>query len=102
VAAACQSRSAGYSPTPRQAKFNPKAIYSNRPPEWDLGPVWDPDAEKLRKITRDELYARGRTLIEIADRMNKALAGRELFPDHPFDDERWWFMIWQASGASGA
>jgi len=39
--------------------------------------------------------------IEIADRMNKTLRGRELYSDHPLDDERWWFMIWQASGASG-
>jgi hypothetical protein len=70
------------------------------PPNWDLGPVWDPDAEKLHKITREELYAHGRTPVEIADRMNKALAGRELFSDHPLDDERWWFMIWQTSGVS--
>ena len=65
-----------------------------------LPPVWDPDAEKLHKIAREELYANGRTPIEIADRMSKALAGRELFSDHPLDDERWWFMIWQASGVS--
>jgi hypothetical protein len=70
------------------------------PPHWNLGPVWDPDAEKLHKIAREELYAHGRTPIEIASRMNKVLAGRELFSDHPLDDERWWFMIWQASGVS--
>jgi len=30
------------------------------PPSWDLAAVWDPDAEKLHKITRDELYVHGR------------------------------------------
>jgi hypothetical protein len=50
-------------------------------------------------IIRDELYTQGRTPVEIADRMNKELAGRELFSDHPLDNERLWFMIWAASGA---
>ena len=48
------------------------------PPNWDLGPVWDLDAEKLHKVTREEFYAHGRTPVEIAGRMNKALAGRGL------------------------
>jgi hypothetical protein len=69
------------------------------PPNWDLGPVWDPDAEKLHKITREELYAHGRMPVEIADRMNRTLRGRELYSDHPLDDERWCFEIWKASGA---
>ena len=66
------------------------------PPHRNLALVWNPDAEKLHKITREELYAHGRTPIEITDRMKKMLAGRELFSDHPLDDERWWFMIWEA------
>jgi hypothetical protein len=44
------------------------------PPNWDLKPVWDPDAEKLHRITREELNAKGRTPVEIAGRMNKTLA----------------------------
>jgi hypothetical protein len=44
-------------------------------------------------------YTQGRTPVEIADRMNKELVGRELFSDYPLDNERLWFMIWQASGA---
>jgi hypothetical protein len=46
------------------------------PSHWDLRSVWDSDAERLHKITRDEFYIHGRTPLEIADRMNKALAGR--------------------------
>ena len=69
------------------------------PPNWDLGPVWDLDAEKLHKVTREEFYAHGRTPVEIADRMNRTLRGRELYSDHPPDDGRWWFEIWKASGA---
>ena len=83
----------------RSGKINSESHLIKPPPNWDLGPVWDPDAEKLHKITKEELYAHGRTPVEIADRMNKTLRGRELYSDHPLDDERWWFMIWKASGA---
>jgi hypothetical protein len=69
------------------------------PPNWNLGPVWDPDAEKLHKITREELYAHDRAPVEIADRMNRTLRGQELYSDHPLDDKHWWFEIWKASGA---
>jgi hypothetical protein len=82
----------------RSGKINSESHLIKPPPNWDLGPVWDPDAEKLHKITKAELYAHGRTPIEITERMNNTLRGRELYSDHPLDDERWWFMIWKASG----
>lgn len=84
---------------PATGEIHSEAHLVKPPPNWDLGPVWDPDAEKLHKISREELYTRGRTPIEIADRMNNTLRGRELYSDHPLDDERWWFEIWKASGA---
>jgi hypothetical protein len=67
------------------------------PPSWDLGPVWDPDAGKLHRITREDLYTHGCRPVEIANRMNKMLRGRKLYSDHPLDDERWWFEIMKAA-----
>jgi hypothetical protein len=65
-----------------------------RPPShWDLDPVWDPDAEKLHGISKEQLFATGRPPVEIARRMNEILAGRELFSDGPVDDDRWLRII---------
>jgi hypothetical protein len=55
-----------------------EAFLVKPPPNWDLGPVWDPDVEKLHKVTKQDLYAHGRTPNVIADRMNKGLRGRQL------------------------
>jgi hypothetical protein len=68
------------------------------PAHWDLAAVWDPDAQKLHKITRQQLISEGRSPSEIVGRMNEVLAGRELFADAPVDDERWLFMIWEQTG----
>src|SRR5881392_2186115 len=63
------------------------------PAHWDLRPVWDPDAEKLHRISVKQLLTLGRPPVEIAERMNEALSGRALFSDSPVDDERWLRMI---------
>jgi hypothetical protein len=68
------------------------------PAHWDLAAVWDPDAQKLHKITPVQLIRNGRTPLQIVSRMNQALSGRRLFSDAPVDDERWLFMIWAESG----
>lgn len=68
------------------------------PPHWNLAQVWDPDAEKLHKISRSDLLAAGRPPSEIVRHMNDVLAGRELFSDAPNDDEKWLFKIWQEAG----
>src|ERR1700693_4561972 len=58
-----------------------------RPPShWDLDPGLGPDAQKLHRISRKQLFATGRPTLEIARRMNETLAGRELFSDSPVDD----------------
>ena len=59
------------------------------PSHWDMQTVWDPDAERLHRISREQLLAHGRPPLEIARRMNNVLAGRELFSDSPPDDEAW-------------
>ncbi len=72
------------------------------PAHWDITAVWDPDAEKLHKISSDQLIARGRTPLEIANRMNQALAGRELFSDGPAEDERWLRIVFDEAGLEPA
>ncbi len=70
-----------------------------RPPShWDLRSVWDPDAQKLHKISMRLLYSQGRTPLEIARRMNAALPDRELFSDGPADDERWLRLMFDEAG----
>lgn len=70
-----------------------------RPPaDWDMKPVWDPDAEKLHGITLRRLRAEGRPPEDIAARMNDLLAGRQLYSDSPVDDERWLTLLFDAAG----
>ena len=69
---------------------------------WDMEPVWDPDAEKLHEISRNQLIAHGLPPVEIARRMNEVLAGRELFSDGPADDERWLRIIFDDAGLDPA
>jgi hypothetical protein len=77
--------------------------YLVRPPlDWDMQPVWDPDAEKLHGISLEQLLAHGRLPFEIARRMNDVLAGRELFSDGPADDERWLRIIFEEAGPDPA
>ena len=69
-----------------------------KPPlHWDMQPVWDPDAEKLHRISLEQLLAQGRPPFEVARRMNEVLAG-ELFSDAPADDERWLRIIFDEAG----
>ena len=68
------------------------------PPSWDMESVWDRDAEKLHRISLEQLLAHGRRPFEIARRMNEALAGRELFSDGPAEDERWLRVIFDEAG----
>src|SRR5438552_2615965 len=63
------------------------------PTHWDMRPVWDPDAEKLHGVSLEQLLSDGRRPVEIAQRMNEALAGLELFSDGPTDDARWLRII---------
>lgn len=69
------------------------------PSHWDMQPVWDPDAERLHRISLEQLIAHGRPPFEIARRMSDVLAGKELFSDSPVDDERWLRMIFGEASA---
>jgi hypothetical protein len=68
------------------------------PSHWDIQSVWDPAAEQLHRISLEQLLAHGHPPFEIARRMNKVLAGRELFSDGPTEDERWLRIIFEEAG----
>jgi hypothetical protein len=55
------------------------------PSNWDLRAHWNPGAQALHGITIEQLMAHGRPPSEIANRMNAALVGAELFSDDPLD-----------------
>jgi hypothetical protein len=55
------------------------------PPEWLVEEHWDPAAQALHGISPGQLRSHGRTVSEIAQRMNRVLDGRELFSDSPLD-----------------
>jgi hypothetical protein len=72
------------------------------PAHWDMKPVWDPDAEKLHRISIRQLLTHGRPPVEIAQLMNEVLAGRKLFSDSPVDDERWLRLIFDEANLTPA
>jgi hypothetical protein len=72
------------------------------PSHWNMRLVWDPDAEKLHRISMPQLVAHGRPPFQIARRMNDVLAGRELFSDGPDEDERWLRIVFDEAGLDPA
>ena len=74
------------------------ASYLVRPlAEWQIVTVWDENAEALHGISLAELSAQGIPVRDIADAMNRELAGRELYSDSPFD-EAWLSQIFEGAG----
>lgn len=57
-------------------------------PAWDWSD-WDPNAEALHGISRQELVKKGLPAWDVARRMNEALAGRTLHSDAPEFDGFW-------------
>jgi hypothetical protein len=78
---------------PSTGKIHSESHLVKPPDHWDLKQLWDPDAEKLHRISMQQVLLYGRPPLEIASRMNTCLAGRELYSDSPVDDERWLRMI---------
>lgn len=64
---------------------------------WDLVGLWDPEAQALHGISVHALMATGRPPVEIAARMNAALAGAELVADDS-KDEGWVRQLFDAAG----
>jgi hypothetical protein len=67
------------------------------PAEWAIDAVWDPDAEALHGITQAMLKAHGKPPFQVAQLLNTAVAGRDVFADSPFD-EAWLNQLFDAAG----
>lgn len=74
------------------------ASYLVRPlTEWRIETAWDENAEDLHGISLADLYAGGVPVCDIANAMNRALAGRELYSDSLFD-AGWLAQIYDGAG----
>jgi len=61
--------------------------YLIRPPlQWDVVGRWDPGIGARHGILIDDLSREGRSTLEIVRRMNRALAGREVYADSSFSE----------------
>jgi len=64
---------------------------------WNLSARWSKRAESIHHIPMAEVKTRGEPPYKIANRMNAALAGRELFADSAYD-ENWLRLMFDAAG----
>jgi hypothetical protein len=69
--------------------------------EWKIKESWDKAAERLHRIPLAQIMREGRPVAEVAQRMNVALAGRELFSDAP-EDKTWLRLLFAAAGLEPA
>ena len=67
------------------------------PEDWPVKESWDRAAEKLHGISLAHLRLEGRPVLEVAQRMNPALDGRELFSDAR-EDEAWLKLLFTTAG----
>jgi hypothetical protein len=65
---------------------------------WNIDDAWSSEAESLHGISLARLREQGRPAEEVAQMMNEALAGRELFSDDPAFDVRWLGQLFDAAG----
>ena len=74
------------------------AGYLIRPaPDWKIKDAWSRNSEKIHGISLDDLRQRGRPVEEIAEVLNRELAGRELFSDDWTYDEGWLMQVFEAA-----
>jgi hypothetical protein len=64
---------------------------------WQIVSAWDEAAEVVHGISIERLQAEGTSPVDVASRMNKLLAGRELYSDAPGWDRHWLQMIFTAA-----
>ena len=83
-------------PDPTSGSIETHAVLIRPDPKWQIEAHWDDAAELLHGITLVELRARGLAPADVANRMNEALAGRELYSDAPGFDRHWLQMVFDA------
>lgn len=66
------------------------------------GDYWDPVAEAMHHISREMLRAQGLPAAEVAERLNRDLAGEKVYFDGGGYDQHWLNRIFQAAGMKPA
>jgi hypothetical protein len=66
-------------------------------PEWTH---WDPDAERVHRITRHALLEHGRTAKEVTVMLNDDLAGQTVYCDGWAHDYAWLGALFEAAGST--
>lgn len=78
-----------------------RGLFHTSPRDWPIVESWDATAEALQGISLERLRTHGRSVWDIAQRMNRVLAGRELFSDSLLD-EGWLTRIFNSAGLDPA
>lgn len=59
---------------------------------------WDPEAESLHGISREQLLRHGRSVTEVARCLNHSLAGKTLYSDAWGNDQSWLALLFECAG----
>jgi hypothetical protein len=65
--------------------------------EWDIANDWDADAQQIHGISPEQLISEGISALQVAQRLNQTLAGRDLYSDSSFD-RKWMGQLFDAAG----
>ena len=65
-------------------------------PSW--GDYWDPVAEAMHHISRERLRAEGLPAAEVAEQLNRVLAGEKVYFDGGGYDQHWLGRLFQVAG----
>jgi hypothetical protein len=68
-------------------------------PDWTH---WDPEAERLHRISLQTIVEHGRDVVEVAQQLNERLAGRTLYCDGWANDYVWLSVLFEAAGLTPA
>jgi hypothetical protein len=78
------------------AGAKPEALLIKPFADWSLD-EWSTDAEALHGISHKKIAAKGADPIVVCEKLNAALAGKEVFSDAPDWDGFWLYRLFQAA-----
>jgi len=61
-------------------------------PDWTH---WDPEAEKVHKVSRENLHTHGKPLQDVASKLNRLLSGKTLYSDGWVVDKPWLITLFE-------
>jgi hypothetical protein len=70
-------------------------------PKWNLAAKWDPGAEEIHGISLQHLMAKGTPTLQVAQQLNQALSGLDLYSDSLFD-QKWMGELFESAGLGPA